>query len=188
MPRASINKKSDVRSNVDRATKVFDEYGDFIRSIIGFNVNNEAETEDLFQDFFLFLISKPIPEEVQNLRGFLYRVVSDKVKDALRRRYRYQARIGRYAERHRRIIENCPEDAVIDVEETEKMFELIRRRLPPNEARAVILRYRHNNGIGEVAEKMGVKPRSASRYFSSGLKKLRHFVGVNNRGNSYDSS
>ena len=187
MASVSINKESDTQSNVGLAEKIFEEHGDFIHSIIRFNVNNKVEAEDVFQDFFLSLISKPIPEEVQNLRGFLYRVVSDNVKDALRRTNRYQARIRRYAERHGHIIENCPEDTVIDVEETEKMFELIQRSLPPNEARAITLRYGNNDDIVEVAEKMGIKPRSVSRYVSAGLKKLRQFVGVNNRGNSYDS-
>lgn len=186
MPPASINKKEGVPGNVDRAMKVFEEHGDFIRTIICFNVKNEVEAEDLFQDFFLFLISKPIPEEVQNVRGFLYRVVSDKVKDAFRRIERYQGKIHRYAQRHRHIIENCPENIVIEIEETEKMFDLIRRRLPPNEARAVTLRYRNSCGTGEVAEKMGIRPRSVSRYVSVGLKKVRQVFGVN-KGNSYDS-
>lgn len=176
---ASIKKKGDVPSNVDHAMKVFDEHGDFIRTVIRSNVKNEVEAEDLFQDFFLFLISKPIPEEVQNVRGFLYRVVSDKAKDTIRRITRYQARIYRYAEHHRRIVENCPENAVIEVEETEKMFELIRGRLPTNEALAVMLRYRNNYNIGEVAEKMKIKPGSVSRYISVGIKKLRQVFGVN---------
>jgi RNA polymerase sigma factor (sigma-70 family) len=182
----SIHKKIDVQSNVDLAEKIFEEHGDFIRSVIRFNIQNAAEAEDLFQDFFLFLISKPVPKEVQNLRGFLYKAVSDKVNDASRRINRYQAKICRYAERSRRIIENSPEKAVIEIEETKKMFKLIQRRLPNNEARAVMLRYRNNRDIGEVAVKMGIKPRSVSRYVSAGLKRIRQVFDVN-KGNSYDN-
>jgi len=187
MPEVSVNERSNTQSNADLAEEIFEEHGDFIRLIIRFHVKNETEAEDLFQDFFLFLVSKPIPEEVQNVKGFLYRVVSDKVKDALRRTSCYQARIRRYAERRRHITENCPEDAVIDVEETKKMFELIRRRLPPKEAWAVTLRYRNNSDVGEIAEKMGIKSRSVSRYVSAGLNKL-HQVFCVNEGNSHDSS
>lgn len=175
----SVKKKDNVRSNIDLAMKVFDEYGDFIRTIIRFQVKNEAEAEDLFQDFFLFLVSKPIPKEVQNIRGFLCRVVSDKAKDTFRRIARYQARIHRYAEHHKRIMENCPENTVIEAEETQRMFELIRRRLPPNEARAVMLKYRNGCNTGKIAEQMGIKPRSVSRYVSVGIKKIRHVFGVN---------
>ncbi|MHC4123295.1 MAG: RNA polymerase sigma factor [Planctomycetota bacterium] len=183
---AETKKKGDVSGNITLAMKVFEEHGDFIRTIIRFHVKNEAEGEDLFQDFFLFLVSKPIPEEVQNVRGFLYRVVSDQIKDALRRIDCYQRRICRYAERHKRIIENCPKNVVIEVEETKKMLELIRRRLPSKEAWAVTLRYGNNCNIGEVADKMGIKPRSVSRYVSAGLKKIRHAFDVNG-DNSYDS-
>ena len=176
---AGIKKKGDASSNINRAMKVFEEHGDFIRTVIRFHVKDRTEAEDLFQDLFLFLVSKPIPEEVQNIRGFLYRVVSDKAKDAFRRIECYQGRIRRYAERRKRIVENHPENIVIEVEEAERMLELISMRLPPKEARAVTLRYKNSCDIEEVAEKMGIKPRSVSRYVSVGLKKVRRVFSVN---------
>ena len=48
MPEVSVNKRIDAQSNADLAEKIFEEHGDFIRLIIRFNVNNEAEAEDLF--------------------------------------------------------------------------------------------------------------------------------------------
>jgi len=179
VPLASINKKGNALSNVGLAEKLFIEHGDFIRSVISFNVKNQALSEDIFQDLFLFFVSNPIPQDVQNVRGFLYRVVSDRVKDAFRRIKQYQRRIHRYAERRRRLTEDSSENIVIEVEEAEKMFELIERRLPPNEALAVTLRYRNSCDTREVAKKMGIKPRSVSRYVSVGLKKIRQVFGVN---------
>ena len=181
MPLASINRRSDAPSNVDRAQKAFEEHGDFIRSVIRFNVRNEALCEDLFQDLFLFLISKPIPDEVQNIRAFLYRVVSDKIKDAFRRIDRYQARIRRYAGYPGRVTEYRPKNSLIEAEETKRMFELIERHLPQKEALAVTLRYKNDCDTAKVAKKMGVQPRSVSRYVSVGLKKARHLFGVNER-------
>lgn len=157
--------------------KIFAEYGDFVRRIIRFHVRNQVEREDLFQDFFLELISKPIPEDVQNVRGYIYHVVCDNIKDAFRRIERYQKRVQRYGEHHRHIIEDRPENKVIETEEIEKMFELIFRHLPKNEAKAMALRYRHNYNIRETASKMGVRPRSVSRYLSAGAKKLRQVLG-----------
>jgi RNA polymerase sigma factor (sigma-70 family) len=183
---ASVTQESEAITNVDRATKVFEENGDFIRGVIRFHVEKEAEVEDLFQDLFLFLISKPIPQEVQNVKGFLYRVISDMTKDAFRRIERYQTRIHRYAKRNVRIIENRPENVLVEVEETKRMFELIERRLPPPEALAVTLRYRDNCNTDEVAARMGVKPRSVIRYVSAGLNKLRCVLGESQGGN-YDS-
>jgi RNA polymerase sigma factor (sigma-70 family) len=177
MPAASINQKSDVLSNVERAAEVFDKYGDFIRSVICFHVKNEVEAEDLFQDLFLLLVAKPIPQEVQNVKSFLYKVISDMIKDAFRRIDRYQARISRYAERNVRTIEKRPENVLMEVEETKKMFELIERRLPSYEALAVTLRYRDNCSTEEAAERMGVKSGSVSRYVSVGFEKIRRFLG-----------
>lgn len=185
MALANANKKLDVPNNIDQAMKVFEEHGDFIHAVLRFHVRNAAEVDDLFQDFFLSLISKPIPKEVQNVRGFLYRVLSDKVKDRIRRIKRYHARIYRYAEYCRRDVKDGPENAVIDVEETEKMFRLIQRHLPRKEALAVTLRYKNHQDTKEIAEEIGVKPRSVSRYVSVGLKKLRQAIGVN-QGRSYD--
>ena len=174
--------------NVDKAKRIFIEHGDFIYSIIRYKIKDEMEAEDLFHDFFLSLIFKPIPEDIQNIRCFLYRVVSDKTKDAIRRIARYQKRIQRYAQHRSNISESRPENAIIDKEETEKMFKLIRRcllHLPPQEAKAVKLRYLNDDRIGNVAEKMGIKPTSASRYVSAGLGKVRQFLNTNKRKN-YD--
>ena len=172
MTTTNIKLKPDALSNVERATELFDEHGDFIRSIIRFHVGNEPEAEDLFQDLFLSMVARPIPEEVRNIKAFLYKLISDSIKDNFRRINRYKTRIRRYAECHLHIVENHPATGLIDVEETIKMFDLIERHLPTKEAMAVTLRFRDNFDTGEVAEKMGVKTRSVSRYVSIGLKKI----------------
>lgn len=179
MPLASIDKKRNALSNIDLAEELFIKHGEFIRAVISFNVKNRALSEDIFQDLFLFFASNPVPQDVQSVKGFLYRVISDKVKDAFRKIGRYQGRIQRYAKHRRCIIEDSPEDAVIEAEEIGKMFELIERRLPQKEALAVTLRYRHNYDTREVAKKMGIRPRSVSRYVSTGLRKVRQVFGAN---------
>ncbi|MHC4640226.1 MAG: RNA polymerase sigma factor [Planctomycetota bacterium] len=186
MATANIKLKSDVPSSVERAAQVFDEHGDFIRSVIHYHVRNKAEAEDLFQDLFLCIVARPIPEEVQNVRGFLYKLITDTIKDAYRRIIRYQTRIRKYAERHLHIIESHPAASLIDVEENKKMFDLIERNLPTKEALAVKLRYKENCDTEEAAGKMGVKTRSVSRYVSIGLKKIGHVLDKK-QGSNYDS-
>lgn len=182
----NIHQKPDAPSNVERAAGIFDKYGDFIRSVIRFNIRNEPEAEDVFQDLFLSLVAKPIPLEVENVKGFLYKLTCDTVKDAYRRIERYQARIRRYTKRNLRVAENRPETDLISVEETKKMFDLIERQLPPQEALAVTLRYREEYNTGDVAEMIGVKHRSVSRYVSVGLKKIGNAIAKTQGGN-YDS-
>ncbi len=181
MPTASVNQKSDALSNVERTAEVFEKYGDFIRAGIRFHVKDEMEAEDLFQDLFLLLVAKPIPQDVQNVEGFLYRVITQSVKDAFRRIDRYQARIRRYAERNVSAIENRPENVIMDIEEAKNMFDLIERRLPPPQALALTLKYKGGYDTLEVAKKMRVKPRSVSSYASAGLEKIRCFLGEKQR-------
>ena len=171
-----IHQESDAQGNVERAAGIFDKYGDFIRSLIRFHIRNEPEADDVFQDFFLLLVAKPIPLEVENVKGFLYKLIYDTAKDAYRRINRYQSRIDRYTKRNLHFAESHPDTELISVEETKKMFNLIERQLPPHEASAVILRYRENYNTGEVAEMMGIKQRSVSRYVSVGLKKIGNVV------------
>ena len=186
MATTNIKLKSDAPSSVERAAEVFDQHGDFIRSVIHFHVRNKTEAEDLFQDLFLSIVAKPMPEEVRNVKGFLYKLITDTIKDAYRRIIRYQTRIHRYAEYYLRIIESHPAAGLIDVEESKKMLDLIERHLPTKEALAVKLRYKDDCDIEKVAEKMGVKTRSASRYVSIGLKKIGHVLDKK-QGSNYDS-
>jgi len=160
-------------ANMNAARKIFFEYGDFIYGVIRFNIRDEFEAEDVFHDIFLHLISKPIPKDVRNMKCFLYKVVLDRTKDVVRKIDRYNRRIQRYARSSRYYDETEPENAVIEREETEKMFRLIRKNLSPQEATAIKLRYFHDNKISGVAHKMGIRKRSVSRYISVGLKKVR---------------
>jgi len=50
--------------NVRLASTVFADYGSFIRAIIRSQIGDQAEAEDLYQDLFLALVQKPIPESV----------------------------------------------------------------------------------------------------------------------------
>lgn len=180
MPAASINRKSDVQNNVECAEKIFAEYGDFIRTVIRYKVGNNSQVDDLFQDFFLSLVSRPPPADVQNIKNYLYKVLTNDIIDATRRVEKYKARMHKYAEHHNYPInKNTPANVSIDIEETLKIFELIERRLPQSEAKAVTLRYKDNYNVKEVAAKMDVNVRTVSRYISAGLSKIRRFLTLN---------
>jgi len=43
---------SKCQCNVGQATVIFARYGDFIRAVIHSQVRNEAQADDMFQDFF----------------------------------------------------------------------------------------------------------------------------------------
>lgn len=172
-------KESVLTSDVDRAAEVFSKYGNFIRTVIYRHVENSALADDLFQDFFLSLVSKPIPANIQNIRGYLYKAITNDVVDAVRRVEKYKTRMDKYAECFNYSVNNnSPENALIKIEQTNKMFRLIEGRLRRSEARAVTLRYRNSYNITEAAKKMRVNNRTVTRYISVGLSKVRQLLAI----------
>jgi len=167
----------DYAYNVDNAAKLFEEYGDFIRAVIRCQVKNETKADDLFQDFFLSLVANPLPADVRNIRSFLYRAITNDITNAVQRAENYQNKILKYAKRVNNSINNkTPVNVVIEAEETNRMFELIERRLRRSEAQAITFRYRNNHNIKEVAMKMNVSSGSVSKYIYLGLSKIRHLL------------
>ena len=170
------------RDNVDTAHKVFKEHGYFIRAVIGSQVKNEAQADDIFQDFFLSLVHKPIPEGIKDVKSYLYKAVINDIVDTARKVERYQALVHRYSEQNIFSVNTiAPENAFNIKEETDKVFELINGRLRKSELRAVTLRYCSTLDTDEVAARMGVKNGTVRRYISVGLAKVRKLLTVESR-------
>lgn len=174
-----VKKAPELPGNVAGAAKIISEYGNFIRTIICYKVKNEDLAEDLFQDFYISLVSKPIPAEVRNVRSYLYKAITNDILDATRRINKYKARINKYAKiSEYSVNKDAPEDALIETEETDKMFEAIDGWLQRTESQAISLRYKDSFDVKETAKKMNVNDRTVSRYVSSGLSKIRHYLAV----------
>ena len=159
---------------VEMAAKAFDKYGDAIRAVIRLNVRNESQTDDVYQNFFLAIVHKPIPSGIQNVKGYLCKAVTNDVIDAARKTKSYRTMIQNYAHRTaQRFIEQYPQSTAIRTEEADNIFRLIERQLCLREAQAVIHRYRYGHNVADAAERMAVKKRTYSRYLCAGLKKIR---------------
>lgn len=179
MPVARVKKESVPPGNVARAAEIFSQYGDFIRTVIYYRVKNDAQANDLFQDFFLSLVSMPLPAGIRNVKSYLYRAITNDIVDAVRRVEKYKTRMDKYAECFNYSVnKNGPENALIEIEQTNEMFRLIEGWLRHSEAQAITLRYRNSYNIKEVAKKMHVNNRTISRYISAGLSKVRQFLTV----------
>ncbi len=163
------------------AAEIFDEHGDFIRAVIRFQVHHRSEEEDLFQEFFLALIHKPVPVGVQNIRSYLYRAVINHIVDSARRRKNYYRAVKKYG-KHSRISINKQRvgNAFIadDTEEKNAKIACFARHLQEREAQAFVLRYRDNRSIREIAATMGVNARTVSRYLSESIRKLRQTLAA----------
>jgi RNA polymerase sigma factor (sigma-70 family) len=167
------------RANVKKAARIFDEYGEFIFSVILYKVQDKTLAEDLYQDFFLSIVSNPVPADVRNIKSYLYKSLKNDVIDASRRTERYRNMKSGYAEHTGYFInKKSSRNAFNNEERTDEIFELIGGNLTPSEARAITLRYKKDCSIGEIAKEMNVKKESVSRYICVGLTKLRQLLNV----------
>jgi len=166
-------------SAAEAAAALFDEYGDFIRAVIRFQAKTEFQEDDLFQEFFLVLAAKPIPANVSNVKSYIYRAVTNTVIEWARRQAREERCLKKHVEEIRiSINKRTPQSAIIQKEGRESVFRYLAGQLRRREAEAVMLRYRDNCSISEIAQRMGVDRRTVSHYLSEGLKELRRVSGI----------
>ena len=164
----------EITDNVSRAKTIFLKYGNFLKVLISWHIDNQEDADDFFQELFLFISLKPLPSDIKNIKGLLSKIVSDRAKDFHRKKANAKRRISKYSE----IVQSkthyiFPESEIVEKEEVNKFFDIVENSLPPQEARAVILKYKHDKNNQEIADKMKVDSRSVSRYVSVGLKKLK---------------
>ena len=182
----SGNPDTKIQNNLDMASKVFNMYGDEIRAMIRFNTKNEAEMDDIFQDFFLSVVHKPIPHNVQDIRGYLYKAITNDIIDVSRRTRSRRERVQKYVEcRKYSIIEEDPRDLVIQAENIQRMFGIIEKRLPKREAEVVIRRFGGDLNTKDTARCMQVNKRTVSRYLSMAIRKMRELVHKDKDGDDY---
>jgi RNA polymerase sigma factor (sigma-70 family) len=177
--------KSQIVDNVGVATKIFEEYGNFIKQVIDFKINNPSLADDLYQEFFLTLSTKPIPSDIKNMKGFLFYAITKDIIDSVRRIVRYQENLKKYTDYYQAV--NKLDASVADgngAADVEKMFQAIENHLSHREAQAVRLRYKHAYNSQEASEKMGITSRSFHRYVSVGLSKIRRTFTIAERGSS----
>ena len=169
-----LNSSDKNRKNAEQASQIFFKYGDFIRSVIHTKLNDPEKEENMFQDFFLSLVYKPMPTDVKNKKSYIYRAIINDITDSNRRSERYSTHIKFFEKKIEYTInKSTPENAYINEEQISKMLTLIKEQLPDSCSEAITLRYIENMSIQEVAKKMNVKSSSVSRYISTGVKKLR---------------
>lgn len=168
----------DYADNVSSAAAIFAEYGDFIYQIALYKSRDENLANDLVQNFFLSSVFHPIPKNIKNIKSYLYKAIVNDIFDQARRAKSQEKLLKKYAEQlDFSVNNNASQDAITKEEWYAKIFDIIGGRLSHSEARAIELRYKDGCSIEQVAEKMGVKKESVSRYISIGLKRIREIFG-----------
>ncbi|OHB77417.1 MAG: hypothetical protein A2Z25_01285 [Planctomycetes bacterium RBG_16_55_9] len=172
------SKSNSLSCKVDTATGIYEKYGDFIRKVIYLKIQeDENQAEDLFQNFFLRLISNPLSEDIRDMEAYLYKAITREITYSNRLTRNYWNFLEDYTEHnsHSYSLET-PEKALLNVEEINKMFDLIEKRLPHTEAQAIRLRYREGLSIKGTAERMGVCSGTVRGYVCEGLRRIRRLL------------
>ncbi|HUW18909.1 MAG TPA: sigma-70 family RNA polymerase sigma factor [Sedimentisphaerales bacterium] len=172
-----------IQQNLERAAEMFDKYGNMIRAVICFHLNDTVDPDDIFQSLFLSLVYRPVPEDIQDIRSYLYKTIVNDILDAVRRAKGYHVQISRYAQciKLDTILQESPEETAMRAEQRRRMFELIEKQLPRHEAEAIVRRYQYNQSIYEAADRMRIHVRTYSRYLCMGLKRIRRFLAEDNQ-------
>jgi RNA polymerase sigma factor (sigma-70 family) len=175
--KSTTGQECEVSGDVQRATAIFSEYGDFIRTVIRYKIKDESMVEDLFHNLFLSLVSSPIPAEIHDIKAYIYKAILNDVADHLRYIGRYQEMTQKCADFNKLIVNNrLPEDALIEKEQIEKTIGLIRKRVTKNEFKAITSRHLDGLTLKEAADMMRINNRSVSRYISTGIRKVKRFL------------
>ena len=159
-------------SNIRNAKEVFSRYSDFIYAVFRSKVDSEELAEDLFQDFFVKLTCKPLPENIGNTKSYLYKAITNSVYDSIRRLGSYKNNLEKYQENLNFSIKDLPVSSVY-YSESEALFEKGVRLLTKTEKIVFGLMYEDGFSLDEISAKTGLKKDTVSRYISISLKKIR---------------
>ena len=160
---------------VHLAAQIFREHSEDIRAIIRYSIRDESIADDIYQDFFLSLITAKIPDPIKNMRSFLYTAITNDIVSMARRVRRRHERLKAYVQEGYWDApeEESPSAQLIRDEENELALTYIEKHLCPSEFKAVLCRLKEGEDNEEAARRLGVKKRSFLRYLCSALKKIR---------------
>lgn len=162
-----------IGQNVSQAAELFTVHGDFLLKIFQKNLP-EQDAFDLWQDLFLSLSTKSLPEHIPNIRGYLYRMAVNDIVDFKRRKQLHREKIGEYSHMLKSDpFGKNPAEQLMDIESLSEIFRQIEQNLPSTIGQVVLDKHKNNLTHQEIAEKMNVKQETVNRYMSVGIKKIR---------------
>ena len=171
--------KNAAPENVRLAAKVYDVHGSFITTVINCRVKDEHLRNDIYNEFFLALMQKPLPKNVENEKAYIYQAVCNEVNDALRKVESYKKHLSQHnleARREVGLVYMSDSGKFDTIKEVSKLFELVESQLVASQA--AVINFKHKKGLSnaEIAEKMNISVATVSTYYSSGLRRLREIV------------
>jgi len=168
------NQANPANDGLCSASEVFRQHGQLIRETIRKNGVSGADEDDLYQEIFLSLASKPISFQMANVGTYLHRAICNDITDAQRRISSYRKRLRKYVSLcGNRSNDDNPQAAVAEKDEAHAIYELAQEHLPEHLSRVFHLRYGQELDIDEIALCMGIGKRTASVYLCCAARRVR---------------
>ena len=169
--------------HVNYAAKIFKKHDGFIRNIIFSRIKDKSRIEEIYQDCFVSLVTKPIPDGLTNEKAYIYQIVNHDIIDICRKIRSNNTQLRKYAKYYKQTKGSYrPDEILIKKEEIRNVFAVAETILYDREIRAVNLKFKKGYTSAEAARQMGIKRQSVNRYVTSSFRKLRGFFGATSHG------
>lgn len=165
-------------SNTRYTKELFRQNHQFIRQAIHSKVKEPEIADEIFQELFVKLSIRKLPERIDNPRSFLYIAIAHLVRDLSEKERKYRQFLDKY--RCAMYNEQTAEtgEMLIREEQMRQVFDAIENKLPDRHADALRLRYHNQMDLPQIADSLGIKKRSVSRYLSAALMKLSRIMNT----------
>ena len=159
---------------------IHQEYCQWIYATIEKLVRHGDDVDDIFQDFFVLLLTKPQLANSIRHKGFLYRTLSRDVIDFMRRKKAYQNRLTKFADKKPPPTQ-CEStlDSILSQQECQLIYQLIDQKLPASLGKVLKLHLNCNCNHAEIARRLNIGPSSARRYLYLSRKRMKVLLAEN---------
>ena len=183
LPQNDGGSKLKVQERVEQAGEFFLQHGERIRAIVGYVAQDEDRADDLYQEFYLSLVKRPLPSDIKDMDNYLFTVLLNSARGQRRRDRQYRECVQKYAQDRGEPVAQCDiADVVARTDEVNRIFRVAKKVLGRREFEAVQLRYYEGQDNQDVGRQLGLKANTIARYLWSGIEKIRNFPTLHERG------
>ena len=161
----------------DLVERLYLEQSQWIRETIDKLVRQGEDADDIFQDFFVMLLTKEqLPNSIGH-KGFLFRTLSRDVIDFMRRKKAYQNRLGKFAVKKPPATQSKSTlDGLLSQYECDFITQLIENELPKSIRKVLKLHLDCDADYPEISRRLNIGQASARRYLYLSRKRMKSLL------------
>ena len=167
----------------DLVVHIYHEHSQWIKNLIRQMVRNHADTEDIFQDFLIALLTKPNLAHKSLHKGYLRLALTHGVIDFMRRNTSYRNRLDRFSRRYSSdATGGCVLDHLISREQCAIINQIIDEKLPQSIRAALKMHLENNCSYRDIARELNLCQASVRRYLYLSRKQMKDLLSKNQIG------